>query len=88
MENESFFDNEVVDITPRKRRNWWKWLIALVVVLFLFGSSLLSIYIDALWFSSEGYSSVYWYPSESAYRLAYWSVCSWVRWWVYWWPLV
>ncbi len=61
MENESFFDNDVVDISPRKRRSWWKWVIALVVVLFLFGSSLLSIYIDALWFSSEGYSQVYWY---------------------------
>jgi uncharacterized protein len=61
MENGSFLNDDVVDITPRKRRSWWKWLIALIVVLFLFGSSLLSIYIDALWFSSEGYSQVYWY---------------------------
>ncbi|MEW6126671.1 MAG: UPF0182 family protein [Acidobacteriota bacterium] len=61
MENGSFIDDDVVDITPRKRRPWLRWLIAIVVLLFLFGSSLLSIYIDALWFSSEGYSDVYWY---------------------------
>jgi uncharacterized membrane protein (UPF0182 family) len=61
MENGSFFNDDVVDITPRKRRNWWKWVIALVVLLFLFGSSLLSIYVDSLWFSSEGYAPVYWY---------------------------
>ncbi len=36
-------------------------MIALAVVVFLFGSTLLSIYIDSLWFSSEGYSQVYWY---------------------------
>lgn len=35
--------------------------VVIIVAVLLFGSQLLSIYIDSIWFSSIGYSSVYWY---------------------------
>ena len=61
METDRVFDDEVIDIRPRKRRRWVFVLLGLLVVLFLSSSSLLGIYVDALWFSSLGYSDVYWY---------------------------
>lgn len=62
METDQIFDDEVIDIRPpRKRRRWILVLLAIIVALFLFGSPLLGIYIDALWFSSLGLSGVYWY---------------------------
>src|SRR5687767_2290222 len=61
METDQVFDDEVIDIRPRKRRLWIFVLLAIVLALFLFGSPLLGIYVDALWFSSLGYSDVYWY---------------------------
>jgi uncharacterized membrane protein (UPF0182 family) len=61
METDQVFDDDVIEIRPRKRRGWVFVLLALVVALFLFGSPLLGIYIDALWFSSLGFSDVYWY---------------------------
>jgi uncharacterized protein len=61
METDQEFDNEVIELRPRKRRLWIFVLLAILVALFLFGSPLLGIYIDALWFSTLGYSDVYWY---------------------------
>lgn len=54
-------DGEIIDIGPRRKRHWRRWLLALIAVLFLAGSRSLSIYISALWFGSLGYSPVYWY---------------------------
>src|SRR5262249_46531825 len=45
----------------RKRRVGLIILAVAVVLTLFFGSSLLSIYVDALWFSSVGYGEVYWY---------------------------
>ena len=62
METDEVFDDKVIDLQPpRKRRLWIFVLLAIVLVLFLFGSSLLAIYVDALWFSSLGFSEAYWY---------------------------
>jgi uncharacterized membrane protein (UPF0182 family) len=61
MDNEPLFEDNVIDVTPRKRRRWLIVLVAVIVALFLFGSPLLGIYIDSLWFSSVGYADVYWY---------------------------
>ena len=62
METDEVFDDKVIDVQPpRKRRLWILVLLAIVLVLFLFGSPLLAIYVDALWFSSLGFSEAYWY---------------------------
>ena len=61
MDNEPLFEDNVIDVTPRKRRRWLIILVAVVVAVFLFGSPLLGIYIDSLWFSSVSYADVYWY---------------------------
>jgi uncharacterized membrane protein (UPF0182 family) len=61
MDNEPLLEDNVIDVTPRKRRRWLIILVAVIVALFLFGSPLLGIYIDSLWFSSVGYAEVYWY---------------------------
>lgn len=45
----------------RKRRNWFVIAGVVVIGFLLFGSRLVGIYVDALWFSSLGYSAVYWY---------------------------
>jgi uncharacterized membrane protein (UPF0182 family) len=58
-DDEKLFD--VIDIKPRKRRLGLIIGVAVVLALFLFGSQLLNIYIDALWFKAVGYSKVYWY---------------------------
>jgi uncharacterized protein len=60
MQEDDIFDDSVVDIKPRKRRLWLWGALAAIVALFFFGSQLVQIYIDALWFSSVGYSEVYW----------------------------
>ncbi|HVG31951.1 MAG TPA: UPF0182 family protein [Pyrinomonadaceae bacterium] len=55
-------DHEVIDIgTPPTRRRWRRWIIVAVVLLVLVLLRSLSIYIEALWFGSLGYASVYWY---------------------------
>jgi len=54
-------DNDVIDVGPRKRRHWRRWVLAGVVVLFILLSRSLAIYVSALWFGSLGYSSAYWY---------------------------
>ncbi|HJQ70471.1 MAG TPA: UPF0182 family protein [Blastocatellia bacterium] len=61
MENDDAFDDKVIEIRPRKRRIWLFVLIAIVLFLFLLGSPLIGIYVDALWFSSLGFSDAYWY---------------------------
>jgi hypothetical protein len=61
MEDDPLFPDRVIDIGPRKRRTWLYVTIVILAAIFLFGSQLLGIYIDALWFSSIGYSDVYWY---------------------------
>ena len=52
---------DVIDVGTGKRRRWPIVLIVLLVGALLATSRLLSVYISALWFSSLGYSSVYWY---------------------------
>ncbi len=54
-------DNEVIDVTPPKRRRGRRWLIGAIVLLLLVLSRGLSVYLSAAWFSSLGFSSVYWY---------------------------
>jgi uncharacterized membrane protein (UPF0182 family) len=61
MDNDPLFEDNVIDVTPRKRRRGLLIFVSIAVVLFLFGSPLLGIYIDSLWFSSVGYADVYWY---------------------------
>ncbi|HKZ02453.1 MAG TPA: UPF0182 family protein [Pyrinomonadaceae bacterium] len=54
-------DDDVIDVSPPKRRRWRRWvLVGLVIVLVLI-SRTLAVYLSALWFGSLGYSSVYWY---------------------------
>ena len=60
MDDDRLFEN-VIDIKPRKRRFGLIVTAAIILALLLFGSQFLNIYIDALWFSSVGYSKVYWY---------------------------
>ena len=54
-------DNEVIDVGGPKRRHWRRWLLAAIVLLLLILSRTLGIYLSAAWFSSLGFSSVYWY---------------------------
>jgi uncharacterized membrane protein (UPF0182 family) len=54
-------DNEVIDVTPPRRRRWRGWALAGLVIVFIALYRSLSIYLSALWFGSLGYSSVYWY---------------------------
>jgi uncharacterized protein len=54
-------DDEVIDVGPALRRRWRRWLIAAIVLLFIALSRSLSIYLSAAWFSSLGFSQVYWY---------------------------
>src|SRR5205085_8614175 len=62
MEDDSLFNKKVIDVGPgRKRRVWLLVLAAIVVGLLLTGSKLRDIYVEALWFNSTGYASVYWY---------------------------
>lgn len=61
MKEDPLLDDDVIEIRPRRRRKWLIGLLIAVVVLFLFGSPLMGIYIDALWFNSIGYGDVYWY---------------------------
>jgi uncharacterized membrane protein (UPF0182 family) len=61
MNNDPLFDDNVIDVTPRKRRRGLLIFVIITAALFLFGSPLLGIYIDSLWFSSVGYADVYWY---------------------------
>ena len=61
MDDDPLFGPKLIDMKPRKPRRSLYITGALVVAILLFGSRLLDIYIDALWFSSLGFPSVYWY---------------------------
>lgn len=61
MEDDPLFSSKQIDFKPRKRRVGLIVAVLIIVAILLFGSQLLSIYIDSLWFSSVGYSNVYWY---------------------------
>ncbi|HJQ22422.1 MAG TPA: UPF0182 family protein [Blastocatellia bacterium] len=62
MEDDPLFNKKVIDVNPpRRRRLWLLVLIAAVVVVLLAGSNVLHVYVEALWFNSVGFSSVYWY---------------------------
>ncbi|HYP25706.1 MAG TPA: UPF0182 family protein [Blastocatellia bacterium] len=61
MEDDRVFDEKIYDIGPRKRKTWRYVILALIALLFLYGTEFLGIYIDSLWFASLGYSDVYWY---------------------------
>src|SRR6266566_2373273 len=54
---------EIIDVghTKPRRRRWGWWLLGAIVIFLFAASRGLSIYISALWFSSLGYSPVYWY---------------------------
>jgi len=67
----SEIERDVIDITPKKpRRQRWKWLLlAALVMLLLIASRAVSIYISAAWFSSLGYSSVFWYIFRAKLQL-------------------
>jgi uncharacterized protein len=54
-------DNEIIDIGPTPRRRWRRWLIGALVLLIIVLSRGLAIYLSAAWFSSLGFSAVYWY---------------------------
>ena len=55
------FSPRLIDLKPRKRRVGLIIAVLVVFAVLLFGSQFLNIYIDSLWFSSVGYSDVYWY---------------------------
>jgi uncharacterized protein len=61
MEDDPLFSPKLIDFKPRKRRVGLIVAVLIVVAFLLFGSQILNIYIDSLWFSSVGYSKVYWY---------------------------
>jgi hypothetical protein len=54
-------DNEVIDVGPPPRRHWRRWLIGILVLLVLVLSRGLAVFLSAAWFSSLGFSAVYWY---------------------------
>jgi uncharacterized protein len=61
MSDDDGFEHEIIDIGPRRRRRWL-WVVAAVLLfIFVFGSQVTEVYIDSLWFSSVGFSDVYWY---------------------------
>jgi uncharacterized protein len=60
-ESFSLRDNEVIDIGPPPRRHWRRWLLAVLVLVVIVLSRGLSIFLSAAWFSSLGFSAVYWY---------------------------
>ena len=50
-----------IEYPPRKpKRHLGAWIIALVIVVLIAGQTLVSYYVDALWFSTLGYSEVFW----------------------------
>ncbi|MBV9958463.1 MAG: UPF0182 family protein [Acidobacteria bacterium] len=58
----SELEDQVITIEPlRPKRRKRLWLIAALVALVIALLSSISVYVEALWFGSLGYSSVYWY---------------------------
>ena len=62
-------DDDVIDISPTRKRHWRRWLLLSVIVLLIVAARSLTIYVSALWFGSLGYSSVYWYIFRSKLTL-------------------
>ena len=60
---------EVIDVGPPRRRRWKRWILGVVILLFVSFSRILSVYLSALWFGSLGYSSVYWYVFKTKLAL-------------------
>src|SRR5882672_5545761 len=58
-------DDQIIDIAPPGNRHWRRWLLLAFIVLIIGAARGLTIYVSALWFSSLGYSSVYWYIFKS-----------------------
>ena len=54
-------DDEVIEVSTPPKRRWRWWIFAAALILFFALSRLLAIYVSSLWFSSLGYSTVYWY---------------------------
>ncbi|HEX8140129.1 MAG TPA: UPF0182 family protein [Pyrinomonadaceae bacterium] len=54
-------EHEIIDVGPPPRRRWRRWVVAAVVLFVIALLRSLSIYIEALWYGSLGYASVYWY---------------------------
>lgn len=44
----------------RRRRRWWLILFGMLALTFFFAPRFISIYVDALWYNSLGFSAVYW----------------------------
>jgi hypothetical protein len=56
------FDDQVIDIEPvRPRRRWRRWVILAIVAVVIAVFSSVSLYVEALWFESLGFGSVFWY---------------------------
>lgn len=54
-------DNEVIDVGQPPRRHWRRWLLAALLLIVIVLSRSLAVYLSAAWFSSLGFSAVYWY---------------------------
>jgi uncharacterized membrane protein (UPF0182 family) len=52
---------KVIDVNPPRRRRFRIWILVGLVLLLVFVSRIMSIYLSALWFGSLGFSQVYWY---------------------------
>ena len=59
----SDLDAEIIDVSPKRRRKGGriKWFVLAAVLLLIVLASSVSIYIEALWFGSLGFSSRFWY---------------------------
>ena len=52
---------DIIDTLPRRRRRRpFTWIVIAILLLFAAGGTLLSFYVDALWFDSLGYGQVFW----------------------------
>jgi uncharacterized protein len=54
-------DDEVIEVGQPHRRRWRRWVILAAIALVILSFRSISIYVEALWFDSLGYASVYWY---------------------------
>ena len=55
-------DDQIIEVMPiRSRKRWRRWLILGIVLVALSLFSFVSLYVEALWFDSLGFASVYWY---------------------------
>ncbi|HTI36955.1 MAG TPA: UPF0182 family protein [Vicinamibacterales bacterium] len=52
---------DIIDMPrPPRRRRPFRWVVLAIVLLFFLGGTLLSYYVEALWFDSLGYGQVFW----------------------------